>query len=215
MAEKSSDYGGSGPDGLRRRPSHLVNEDEQIPTVNNSNPESYESSQGSLNASKSWTNGESSSRASMASDPLASDENDLPAQAKTMQLSEDGPSHSLAAGNSDDNAEEPAPCYYLEIPKINEPKGLDMHQGKSPDTETPYSHTSTPEVSTPHSPVRFKEPICHETYSDKDNGEHDPDAKDELPYPGFIPVAFKCLTQTSQPRAWCLKLITWPYPFSN
>ncbi len=214
MAEKSSAPGGSSPDGLRRRPSQLAYEDEQMTAVNNSNTDSYESSQGSLNASKNWTNGESSSRGSVASDSLAAEESDLPAQAKTMQLSEDGPRHpSAAAGNSDDSAEEPSPCYYLEIPKINEPPGLDMRQGKSSDMEASYSHTSIPEVTTPHSPVRFKEPICHESYSDKDNEEQDPDAKDELPYPGFIPVAFKCLTQTSQPRALCLKLITWPYPF--
>jgi len=33
-----------------------------------------------------------------------------------------------------------------------------------------------------------------------------------LAYPGFVERAFFVLDQTSRPRSWCLRLITWPYP---
>ena len=36
---------------------------------------------------------------------------------------------------------------------------------------------------------------------------------DELPFPGFVPKAFNCLPQTNFIRMWCLRTITWPYPF--
>ncbi len=46
-------------------------------------------------------------------------------------------------------------------------------------------------------------------------GDEDEEEEDEEPrlFPGFIPTAFYCLKQTTRPRLWCLKLITWPYPF--
>ena len=37
--------------------------------------------------------------------------------------------------------------------------------------------------------------------------------EEELAFPGFVPVAFRCMTQTTKLRYWCLKMITWPYPF--
>ena len=39
------------------------------------------------------------------------------------------------------------------------------------------------------------------------------DVSSELPYPGFIETVFFRLEQTTRPRSWCLKAITWPYPF--
>jgi hypothetical protein len=42
--------------------------------------------------------------------------------------------------------------------------------------------------------------------SDEDSGE-------PLEYPGFVPKIFYYLNQTDHPRDWCLKTITWPYPF--
>jgi len=33
-----------------------------------------------------------------------------------------------------------------------------------------------------------------------------------LAYPGFVERAFFVLDQTTRPRSWCLRLITWPYP---
>ena len=43
--------------------------------------------------------------------------------------------------------------------------------------------------------------------------DHDEEEEEELPFPGFLPKVFRCLSQTSIPRYWCLKIITWPYPF--
>jgi voltage-dependent calcium channel T type alpha-1G len=37
--------------------------------------------------------------------------------------------------------------------------------------------------------------------------------REQLPYPGFVPVAMKYLDQNSRPRNWCLAMITNPYPF--
>ena len=37
------------------------------------------------------------------------------------------------------------------------------------------------------------------------------DEDDNLLFPGYMPVAFKCLTQKSIPRKWCLKLVTNPW----
>ena len=49
---------------------------------------------------------------------------------------------------------------------------------------------------------------------ENDNKGQEEDDEDLL-FPGFVPKAFYCLTQTSKPRYWCLKLITWPYPFNK
>lgn len=35
----------------------------------------------------------------------------------------------------------------------------------------------------------------------------------DLPFPGFRPVTMFCLTQTTRPRNWCLRIVTNPYPF--
>ena len=43
--------------------------------------------------------------------------------------------------------------------------------------------------------------------------EEQPD--EDLPYPGFVPITLGFLTQTSRPRALCLRMITNPYPFSR
>lgn len=53
---------------------------------------------------------------------------------------------------------------------------------------------------------------------EESDDEDDDDLEDEedepqLRYPGFVPVAWKYLEQTTRPRSWCLALITNPYPF--
>lgn len=48
--------------------------------------------------------------------------------------------------------------------------------------------------------------------NEEDDGVDDVDG-DELPYPGFVPVALRYLDQNTRPRNWCLALITNPYPF--
>lgn len=39
--------------------------------------------------------------------------------------------------------------------------------------------------------------------------------KEQLPYPGFVPVSMRYLDQNSRPRNWCLAMITNPYPFHS
>ena len=129
----------------------------------------------------------------------------------------------------------PAPIYplALEIPRISEPDDCNMDTYeripdgcRTPDLESGrrrgggFSHHSraNSDVSTPHSPVRFKEPITEPiTYNipDPDSDRPDPGTgtSDELLFPGFVPVVFRCLTQRTGVRYWCLKAITWPYPF--
>jgi len=34
----------------------------------------------------------------------------------------------------------------------------------------------------------------------------------DLPFPGYVATAFYRFPQTSWPRRWCLRMITWPYP---
>lgn len=41
----------------------------------------------------------------------------------------------------------------------------------------------------------------------------DDEDEDDLLFPGFVPKSFIFLKQTNVVRFWCLKLITWPYPF--
>nr|XP_012145317.1 PREDICTED: calsequestrin-1-like [Megachile rotundata] len=50
--------------------------------------------------------------------------------------------------------------------------------------------------------------------NEDDDGEDEVDG-DELPYPGFVPVALRYLDQNTRPRNWCLALITNPYPFGT
>lgn len=45
-----------------------------------------------------------------------------------------------------------------------------------------------------------------------EEGEAD-EVENELPFQGFVPRVFFVFKQTTQPRKWCLILITWPYPF--
>lgn len=48
-----------------------------------------------------------------------------------------------------------------------------------------------------------------------DDDEEDDDEEDveQLPYPGFRPIALRYLDQRSRPRKWCLAMMTNPYPF--
>lgn len=46
---------------------------------------------------------------------------------------------------------------------------------------------------------------------DRDQEEEE----EELPFPGFVPVVFKCMDQRHAVRFWCLRTITWPYPFNS
>ena len=39
------------------------------------------------------------------------------------------------------------------------------------------------------------------------------ESEEELLFPGFVPKAFTCIPQTNFIRLWCLRTITWPYPF--
>lgn len=50
---------------------------------------------------------------------------------------------------------------------------------------------------------------------DDEDDEEDEDDEDveQLPYPGFRPIALRYLDQRSRPRKWCLAMMTNPYPF--
>ena len=47
-------------------------------------------------------------------------------------------------------------------------------------------------------------------YSLKSNDDENDDVNDLL-YPGYAPVVFKCCTQESKPRIWCLQMTTSPW----
>lgn len=51
------------------------------------------------------------------------------------------------------------------------------------------------------------------TGSAVDEGEDGREDEVDLPFPGFRPVTMFCLTQTTRPRNWCLRIVTNPYPF--
>ncbi|KAL3206026.1 hypothetical protein MRX96_040472 [Rhipicephalus microplus] len=40
-----------------------------------------------------------------------------------------------------------------------------------------------------------------------------PGAEDDLPYPGFVPIALYYFHQDRPPRSWCLRMVTNPYPW--
>jgi|SRR6218665_600713 len=48
---------------------------------------------------------------------------------------------------------------------------------------------------------------------DEDERQEDEDRVSDLPFPGFVARTFLRLDQTMPPRSWCLRLLTWPYPF--
>lgn len=48
-----------------------------------------------------------------------------------------------------------------------------------------------------------------ETKKDDDAADDDPN----VPYHDFPSIAFFVMSQTNWPRSWCLRAITWPYPF--
>jgi len=52
----------------------------------------------------------------------------------------------------------------------------------------------------------------HADGGDNDNDDKNEEENDRLPYPGYVEKAFFYFLQTTQPRSWCLQLITWPYP---
>ena len=41
------------------------------------------------------------------------------------------------------------------------------------------------------------------------------DPSEDLPFPAFVGKAFFFFEQTTRPRSWCLKAITWPYPLEK
>ena len=71
-------------------------------------------------------------------------------------------------------------------------------------------------VPSPPQPPPVEQVIQREE-REKRNVTHAIDFKDDededLPFPGFVPVAFRRLKQTTPVRYWCLKAVTWPYPF--
>lgn len=52
-----------------------------------------------------------------------------------------------------------------------------------------------------------------EEEEDEDERQEGEDRSSDLPFPGFIEKTFLRLDQTTAPRSWCLRLLTWPYPF--
>lgn len=44
--------------------------------------------------------------------------------------------------------------------------------------------------------------------------DREQEEEEELPFPGFVPVVFRCMDQRNSVRFWCLRTITWPYPFT-
>ncbi len=141
----------------------------------------------------------------------------------------------------------PYPIYplALEIPRISEPEeeSMDIHErrgrghgysngSKTPDVESGNgygngsglsSHYRLSDASTPHSPVRFKDPLTEDTpvvaepveVSTPGTAGPDPGTQDELPFPGFVPIVFRRISQTNRLRYACLKTITWPYPLQT
>jgi hypothetical protein len=55
------------------------------------------------------------------------------------------------------------------------------------------------------------EVVATTSFADAEAGE---EGTSGLPYPGFADRAFFLLDQTTRPRSWCLRAITWPYPFN-
>jgi hypothetical protein len=53
--------------------------------------------------------------------------------------------------------------------------------------------------------------VTSTSYAEAESGD---DGTSGLPYPGFAERAFFCLYQKTPPRSWCLRAITWPYPFN-
>lgn len=68
--------------------------------------------------------------------------------------------------------------------------------------------------------VAFVPPACRargSITSSEEGGSLAPYSDDEddgLPYPGFLPITWGCLYQTTAPRNYCLAMITNPYPFT-
>lgn len=61
------------------------------------------------------------------------------------------------------------------------------------------------------------EAVCADDEDRDDGGGNEQEEEEEggngLPYPNHVECAFYYMHQTTAPRSWCLKLITWPYPF--
>lgn len=56
-------------------------------------------------------------------------------------------------------------------------------------------------------PAAAAAPVDGKTTDDDDDNEL------LLPFPEFEPKSLLVFGQTTRPRSWCLKMITWPYPF--
>lgn len=81
---------------------------------------------------------------------------------------------------------------------------------QSPEPEVPGDAEEPSETAKPGSEVTG---TYHST-NEGDDGEQD-DEEEELPFPGFVPVVFRCLDQRNSVRFWCLRIITWPYPLKK
>lgn len=96
-------------------------------------------------------------------------------------------------------------------------KPASMHNLESKDSQ--HSDTIIRREKSRSVPVKIEDTEDEKEKSgDKDKVEFDPesgiqDDDENLPFPGFVPVAFRCCPQTMAPRRWCLRLVSWPYPF--
>jgi hypothetical protein len=68
------------------------------------------------------------------------------------------------------------------------------------------SARSEEEAASPMAPERSR--------VDGDDDDEEEEDDEELPFPGYVKTACYFMSQTSQPRNYCLRLVTWPYPFA-
>lgn len=59
--------------------------------------------------------------------------------------------------------------------------------------------------------------VTSSSYPDREEEELEVGRSDDptVPHREYPPVAFFIVRQTQWPRSWCLKIITWPYPFAT
>ncbi|GFO41848.1 voltage-dependent t-type calcium channel subunit alpha [Plakobranchus ocellatus] len=55
----------------------------------------------------------------------------------------------------------------------------------------------------------------HDPHDNHNINQNDSEDDEELMFPGFAPKTFYVLDQKNFFRLWCLRCITWPYPFDN
>lgn len=115
-------------------------------------------------------------------------------------------------------AHHPPQTGYSHHPTTYQPSSAFLRKNSAPIIVYTASQSEPPQqVMRPESQAKESTRPASSAIDEEHEGDEEEEEEEEetepLAFPGFVPVSFRIFKQTDLPRFWCLRLITYPYPF--